>query len=191
MLEAYERMLESEELILSKKRCRRYIEPVIAAVCIPIVLIVVVIITLIVRPDFHQPLPFAAMFVVTCIFPLAAYRHQSKGLRLKSIATRHDEATNHKIVGMVIDKMGWRGTYDDGRYVEAVRGRVGMMAPSQMMAIVIADQKILLTSLSDADRAEVQGIMSFGKHEKNVEEFIETFGLVEEEMNGAGTATRT
>jgi hypothetical protein len=149
--------------------------PVFAFAMAPISMLVLFVYTLIIRPDYHHLTAFVLVILAATVFPLYVFIHQSNRLRLKKIITQHNKAINREIVLIVIDKMGWVLTRNEGAYIEMVPQNIGFVSASQMMAIVIGDHKVLLTSLSRPDDARVQGGWSFGRHKKNVEEFIALF----------------
>lgn len=173
MAKQYQRMLETERLILSRERQRKYFGPVITAVLIAVLLTGLYIFAL---TKVQEPFPWVLIMAFPPLVVWYSYHHQSSALRFKKIITESNKRINHERAKAALDELGWAITVDNGNYIEALVPFLGAVTPSSQLVVVLsADQKVLVASISQPDYSPVQGGLSFGKNKRNVKCFTDMF----------------
>ncbi|MEO5931609.1 MAG: hypothetical protein ABIR47_16865 [Candidatus Kapaibacterium sp.] len=163
-------MLETERLVLNPRRRIRYYAPSIGNIVVAIWVTGIIIFL------FSKARLPALFYLLGLIMPLLTVYtcvRQSFALQLKSLTTRLSKRENREIARKVVDELGWSLQQHSDDYIEAITvfDRVPAVR-SQLIAIVIADQRILMTSISQPDYGNVQVILTLGQNEKNVDRFM-------------------
>ena len=188
MPDKYKQMIATERLILSPQRRLKYFEPVIAFAVIAVAIIGVGLYGLTKSPDALSGI----LLSISGMLLLAGYvyRHQTSGLRLKSIPTAFDRSSNRELARSAVDELGWITRRENRDYLEAiVPSRTGIGRYAQLVVLLFDTRKILITSISQPDISPVQGGWSFGKHKKNIKQFREMLAILSEEYTGAEATT--
>lgn len=173
MTEHYQKMLNSERLILSPQRHRKYFEAVIVGAILTAVIVGFDIYILIKRPGNFSVL---LVILIPLLFTIYTYHHQSSRLKFRKIVTKSNININRRLARACVEELGWKMAVDNDAYMEATVPFLGAETRySQLIVILNADCKILIASISHPDMGPVQGGWSFGKHKRNIEQIANLF----------------
>lgn len=165
-------MIDNQKLVLKGKRWWKFHEFTIFGFVFTIVMISAVTIRFL-KVGFveWQSLLFA---IVPLVFLVLWLPYKNSELKFFAISTKYNKSRNYKISVKAIKKLNWTIKADSVSFIEAnTSSTIGLTWGSDMIFILIDDQKILVNSICDLERIKQQSFFTFGKLRRNVKSFVE------------------
>jgi hypothetical protein len=178
----YIAMLSSGKLILRGKRWRKFHEFTVVPILLGLMSILGWLAGIQKRGFYFdwQLIPFISIPV---LFTAWWIPYKNKELRFTGVSTPYEKKENYRIVINALNKLDWTIKEETDSLIEAYTSPMyGLPWGTDMMTVLIADNRILVNSLSSLEKVKNQAFFTFGALKRNTKQLINE---ITEEMNRA------